>query len=176
MITLTAPKGTTLSCKWGDKVMDVFPEKQEKKSLVSLLGSPEEKPKEGAISWPGEYDIQEIAIRGIGHKEGGQVSYAVEMDGVRCGFLSAPLQDLSDYELELLGDIDVLTIPTNKPQLVQKLVDEIDPRILIPVQNGDAGNFNEVLNNCGAKGIAPEKEFKVKGLPAEGRTVVVLKS
>jgi len=167
----------TILCEWGSKGIAVFPEdKKKSNALITLLDHPEEKSQDGVLSWPGEYDIQDIAIRGIGHKEGGQVSYSLEMENVRFGFLSAPLQEWGDYELELLGDVDVLVIPTNKPGIVQKLVDEIDPRILIPVQNGDADTFAEVLNYCGAKGQQPETEYKIKTLPVEGRTVVVLKS
>jgi len=177
MITISSPKGASIRCEWDKKVLAVFPDENKKTAdaLITLLKSPEEESQEGVISWPGEYDIEEIAIRGIGHKEGAQVSFAVEMDGVRFGFLSSPLAEWSDYELELLGDIDVLVITANKPKVVQKLVDEIDPRILIPVPNGDKDVFDEVLNVCGAKGQEVVTEYKVKGLPAEGRTVVVLK-
>jgi len=177
MIVFTSPKGATIRCEWGDKSIVVFPEKKEKAdALITLLGSPEEAPQQGTISWPGEYDIQEISIRGIGHEDGGQISYAMELDDVRCAFLSSPLQEWSDYDLELLGDIDVLIIPADDPKKVQKLVDEIDPRILIPVKNGDAAVYDEVLNVCGAKGKESVTEHKVKGLPAEGREVVVLKA
>ena len=176
MITFSSIKGAAVRCEWGDKTIVVFPEKKEKADdLITFLSSPEESPQKGIISWPGEYDIQDIAIRGIGHEDGAQVSFVIELDGVRCGFLSAPLVEWSDYELELLGDIDVLVIPANNPKKVQKLVDEIDPRILIPVQNGDAEAFDEILNVCGAKGQEEVTEHKVKGLPMEGREVVVLK-
>lgn len=176
MIVLSSPKGATIRCEFGSKAIVVFPEKPEKAdALITLLSSPEEVPQEGTISWPGEYDIQEISIRGIGHDDGAQISYVVELDDVRCGFLSSPLQSWSDYELELLGDIDVLVIPADDPKKVQKLVDEIDPRILVPVPNGDASVYDEVLNVCGAKGKEVVSEYKVKGLPAEGREVVVLK-
>jgi len=176
MIVLSSPKGATIRCEWGSKVVVVFPEKQEKAdALITLLRSPEEVPQEGTISWPGEYDIQDITIRGIGHNDGAQVSYIIELDDVRCGFFSSPLQEWSDYEMELMGDIDVLVIPADDPKRVQKLVDEIDPRILIPVLNGDESVYEEVLNVCGAKGKEVISEFKVKGLPAEGREVVLLK-
>ena len=177
MITLTSPKDASIRCEWEKKAIVAFPDEPKKAAdaLITLLRSPEEKPQEGVISWPGEYDIEEIAICGIGHKDGAQVSYAVGIGGVRFGFLSAPLAEWSDYELELLGDIDILVIPANKPKAVQKLVDEIDPRILIPVPNGNQDVFNEVLNVCGAKEQETVTEYKVKGLPAEGRTVVVLK-
>ncbi|PIQ76409.1 hypothetical protein COU78_06150 [Candidatus Peregrinibacteria bacterium CG10_big_fil_rev_8_21_14_0_10_49_24] len=176
MLVFSSPKGASVRCEWGDKAVVVFPDKIEKaNALLTLCAQPEEIPQEGIISWPGEFDIQNIAIRGIGQNEGGQVSYSVEMDDVRIGFLSAPLQEWQDHELELLGNIDVLVLPSNNPKLVQKLVDEIDPRIFIPVPNGDEATYAEILNVCGAQNQEAVSEYKVKGLPVEGREVVVLK-
>jgi hypothetical protein len=177
MLVFSSPKGASIRCEWGDKVIVAFPEKAEKAdALITLAAKPEEEPQEGVISWPGEYDIQEIAIRGIGQNDGGLVSYSLEMEGVRVAFLPAPLQEWKDHELELLGDIDILILPSNNAKLVQKLVDEIDPRILIPVPNGDKEVYAEILNACGAKNQEPVSEFKAKGMPAEGREVVVLAS
>ncbi|KKW38456.1 MAG: hypothetical protein UY85_C0031G0002 [Candidatus Peribacteria bacterium GW2011_GWB1_54_5] len=176
MLVLKSPKGAAIRCEWGNRSVVVFPEKQEKAdALVTLFRTPEEAPQKGTISWPGEYDIQDVTIRGIGHNEGAQISYVVELDSVRCGFLSSPLQEWSDYELELLGDIDVLVVPTDDPKRVQKLVDEIDPRVLIPVSNGDESAYAEVLGVCGARGKEAVPEYKVKVLPVEGREIVVLK-
>ena len=179
MLVFTSHGGATLHCVAGQKSLLVFPEQKkgvEKEADIVFYDSPEEKPTEGIISWPGEYDIEGIAIRGIGHKEGKQVSYAIETEGVRCAFLSTPLLDLTDYELELLGDVDVLVIPTDDAKVVQKLVDEIDPRVLIPLPTKDEETFKEVLKSAGAQDKEIVEEYKQKGsLPAEGREVVILK-
>ena len=108
-------------------------------------------------------------------REGQQVSYVVDVDGVRCAFLSSPLQDWTDYELELLGDIDVLAISGEKPKVVQKIVEEVDPRMVVitPIDGKVEGG---IVAACGGEGVEPTKEFKLKGsLPPEGRQVVVLK-
>jgi hypothetical protein len=178
MLTVTSLGGTALLCRSSRKSLLVFPEgkKAQEKTDITFLPSPEEEPKPGVISWPGEYDIDGVAIRGIGHDEGRQVSYAVDAEGTRCALISSPLREWTDHELELLGDIDVLAIPADDVKLVQKLVDEIDPRVLIPLPTKDEKTFDEVLRVCGAQGKELVEEYKMKGaLPAEGREVVLLK-
>lgn len=177
MLVFSISKEGGIRCESGGKAIVAFPEKQAKAdALVTLFPQPEEAPQKGTISWPGEYDVEGIAIRGIGQKEGGQVSYAVEMDGMRCAFLSSPLQQWADFEMELLGNVDVLIVPSDVPKTVQSLVDEIDPSVLIPVPMGTGGSFAEVLKVCGAQGKEPVAEYKLKALPVEGREVVVLRS
>lgn len=176
MIIFTSLGGSTIRCVMGNKTMVAFPNGKDPKADIELLGSPQEEPEEGKISWPGEYDKDNIAIRGIGHGEGKRVSYAVEYDNVRCAFLATPLHEWTDYELELLGDVDVLCIPADDAKLAQKLIDQVDPRILIPLPTKDEATFVELLKTVGAQDKGLESEYKVKGsLPAEGREVVILK-
>lgn len=179
MLTFTYSGGTTVSVKNGTKTLVVHAEKGTKPTddTIVLLGNPEEEPGKGTISWPGEYDLAGIAIRGIGHEEGAHVSYAITVNGVRCAFLHSPLHDWNDDELELLGDVDVLCIPSDDPKIIQKLVDEIDPRVLIPLDTGGAEKHAEALKVCDAQDKEPVEKYDLKGaLPAEGREVVVLKA
>lgn len=144
---------------------------------MAVLANPEEETTVGTISWPGEYDFNGVSVRGLGHEEGRQVSYVIVAEGVRTAFLSTPLHSLTDFELEQIGDIDVLAIPTDDPKKVQELVDAIDPRILIPLPTKDDKTFQEVLKACGALGKEEIDEYKLKGsLPAEGREIVLLKA
>jgi hypothetical protein len=164
----------------GKKTLRVFPEKNAIKGAdFALLSKPEEGEDNAVISWPGEYDIDGLAIRGIGHDEGQKVSYVVESDNVRSAFLSSPLHEWSDHDLELLGNIDVLCIPADDVKLAQKLIDEIDPRVLIPLPTKDKTTFDDLLKNCGAKGAETVSDYKIKSkssLPTEGRDLVVLKA
>ncbi|MDD5623463.1 MAG: MBL fold metallo-hydrolase [Candidatus Peribacteraceae bacterium] len=180
MITITSLGGQSLKCVVGKMMLAVFPagNKAEKgEDTLTLLSHPEEEPSKNTISWPGEYDIGGIFVRGLGHEEGAQVSFIVEGDGVRMAFLSTPLHMLNDHELELIGDVDILCIPAEDSKTVQTLIDGIDPRVLIPLAGKDAKNFAEVLKVCGAQGKEAVDEYKLKGsLPAEGREVVILKA
>ncbi len=156
----------------GKKDVAVFPADKDQKDMLVLMPAPEETPTPGVISWPGEYNEAGISIRGIGHDEGQQVSYVAEIDGIRCGLLSSPLCDWSDKQIELVGDLHVLMIPAEDPKLVQKLVDEFDPRVLILIPSKHKGDLPGLSKSLGVKETV--SEYKVKSLPAEGRETVVL--
>lgn len=176
MITFSFSKKTGVRATIGSVSVDAFPADGKKTdATITLLATPEETPTEGVISWPGEYEKEGIALRGVSHNDSTQVSFSTEMDTARVAFLSSPLLDVSDHELELLGNVDVLVMPATDVKLAQKLIDEIDPRVLIPVSDGDDAALAELLKASGAQDNAAEKEYKLKGLPAEGRSVVVLK-
>ena len=122
--------GPTIRCDIDSKSIVIFPDKSSKQDVDLVLHSnPDEAPADKTISWPGEYDIGGIAIRGIGHQEGKMVSFVIETPQARCAFPVTPLHQWTDYELEQMGNIDVLVIPADDVKLVQKLVDEIDPRL-----------------------------------------------
>jgi hypothetical protein len=176
MLQFQAIKDGSYRVTGGPALMVVFPataaEGKDTKTII-LLSTPEEVTTSNVVSWPGEYNEAGISIRGIGHSEGQQVSYVVEADGVRCGFLSSPLQDWSDKQLESVPDIDVLVIPGDDSRLVQKLVDEFDPRVLLLVPPKEKGDFAAVTRTMAPKETV--SEYKLKGsLPAEGREVYVL--
>lgn len=161
-----------LLCTGGPKSLAIFPRAAVEVDL-SFLSVPEEEPQEGKISWPGEYDIASMAIRGIGHNEGQQVSYVVHFPGVRSAFLSSPLSEWSEETVAQLGTVDLLVLPGENAKAVQKLLDAVDPRLLFLLPS-EKGIDREVLKVCGAEGKEHVTEYKLKGaLPVEGREVVV---
>lgn len=176
MITITSRGGATVHLDVNGTTITAYPDKADSNADISLLGKPEDDVQKGVVSWPGEYDIGGIAIRGIGHEEGQRVSFVIDDDKVRIAFLTAPLHDWQDHNLELLGNVDVLCIPADDAKIAQKLIDEIDPRILVPLPTKDEATFVDLLKLVGAQDKEIEKEYKLKGaLPAEGREVVILK-
>lgn len=141
---------------------------------INLLVSPQESPSRELLSWPGEYDIAGITVRGIGQLEGQKVSYVTEIDNVRIAFLSAPLEVWDDTDLEHMGEVHILVLPAEDQKLCQKLIDDIDPRVLIFVPGSDGSVNPDVLKAAGAVGKPTESEYKLKGaLPQEGREVLV---
>lgn len=177
MLTFSTPDGSSILVQGKSKTLLFFSKKDSKgpKADVLLFGVPDEEPAEGTISWPGEYDIDGISIRGIGQNAGGNVSYVIEAEDIRCAFIGTPLLDWTDHEQELLGDVAVLAIQGDDPKKVQKILEEIDPRIVIPLK-AEGAPFAEILKICGSQAVEPVKEFKLKGpsqLPQEGRQVVV---
>jgi hypothetical protein len=157
----------------------LFPEdtKGAKENVHVLLDAPEEGQTENVVSWPGEYDYGGISIKGIGHDEGNQVSYIVTTEGLRCGFFSTPLQVFTEKDEEMIGNLDVLVIPADDVKKAQKLVEGIDPPVVIPLRMKDEKTFKEVLAACGGKDAETVTEVKLKkgSLPTESREVYVLK-
>lgn len=176
MITIHSLGGKTIRCDIDGREIVAFAGKEVEGAKISLLATPEDDVKSGVISWPGEYDIDGIAVRGIGHEEGKRVSFVIDNSRVRIAFMASPLHDWKSHELELLGDVDILCIPADDAKIAQKIIDEVDPRVLIPLPTTDEKTFVEILKAVGAHGKEIESEYKLKGnLPAEGREVIILK-
>ncbi len=175
MITITSLGGQAVQCDVHGKLVAAFPKTPVKDVDISLLIAPEDEVQKGVISWPGEYDIGGVAVRGIGHDEGQKVSYVIDDGNVRIAFIATPIHEWTDHNMELLGDVDILCLPADDVKIAQKFIDEVDPRVLIPLPTKDEGTFTELLKAVGAQDKEIEPEFKIKGgLPAEGRQIVVL--
>lgn len=177
MLTFTALSPTSFRLQNGDASMTVFPDDAKgAKDGITLLPLPEDpsqNSKTNVVSWPGEYNMSGVSVRGIGHDDGKQVSYVADPDHVRCAFLSSPVKDWTDKQIESVGDIDVLVLTAADVKLTQKLVDEFDPRVLILLPGKDKEALKSVEKVIGVKERV--SEYKIKGaLPAEGREVVVL--
>ena len=173
MLTFTHLKGISVRVAGAEMPIVSFPEKPVA-GAINLLPSPQENPNREMLSWPGEYDIAGVTVRGIGQVEGQKVSYAVEADGVRIAFPSSPLEAWDDIDIEHLGDVAVLVLPAEDVKLCQKLIDDVDPRVLILVPGNDGTINPDVLKAAGAVDKERVSEYKLKGsLPQEGREVVV---
>ena len=95
---------------------------------------------------------------------------------MRCAFLSSPLQEWTDKQLESVGDVDVLALPADDLKLSQKLIDEFDPRVLIILPSKNKDTYDSLAKVVGVKSENIVSEYKLKAqLPAEGREVVVLR-
>ncbi|OGJ63950.1 hypothetical protein A3C37_02535 [Candidatus Peribacteria bacterium RIFCSPHIGHO2_02_FULL_53_20] len=176
MLTFTSPDGRSLLIETGNKTKLAFFPSKPVVGALTFLSKPEEEPGKSIISWPGEYDINGVSIRGIGQKEGGHVSYVIEAEEVRIAILPAPLHDWTDHELEVLGDVAIMAIQGDDPKIAQKIIEEVDPRVIIPLAS-EKSSANDVLKIIGAVGTAAVPEWKLKGgLPAEGRQVIVLET
>lgn len=173
MLTFTHPGSLSVRIAGGSLPVVSFPDTPVSGTL-SLLATPQEFPEREVLSWPGEYDVGGITIRGIGQKDGSKVSYLVEIEGIRIALPVFPLETWTDADLERLGDVHVLVLPAGDAKICQKMLDDIDPRVLIITPAAD-GSFNQdVLKSCGAVGQEHVEEWKLKGgLPQEGREVVV---
>ncbi len=176
MITFTPDSDSACTVKGDSITFALFP-KEAVKGKYALLSHPEEvMTDEKTVSWPGEYDFENMTLRGIGQGAGKQVSYTASIDGIRCGFVDMPLMDWTDGELQLMGDVDVLVVRADDQKKAVALVESIDPRVvvLVPTKDIDAP---AVAKACGAKDTQIVSEFKAKAgsLPSDSRQVVILK-
>lgn len=172
-LTFTSLGGSTLKCSGGPMPLVVFPAKIQD-GMLNFMPSPQESPSREVISWPGEYDVAGITVKGIGQKEGQKVSYVIDIDNIRFAFPASPLEDWSDEDIERMGEVHVLVLPAEDVKRCQTLLDEIDPRMLFIVPAADGSLHPDVLKACGAAGKEQVKEFKLKGaFGVEGREVVV---
>jgi L-ascorbate metabolism protein UlaG (beta-lactamase superfamily) len=98
------------------------------------------------ITTPGEYEIKGVQVTGIemfhdknqGKDRGKTTAYIIEIDGIKICHLGDIGQDLSDEDIEKLGDVDILMIPvggvfTINAEEAAKIIGEIEPKISIPM-------------------------------------------
>jgi hypothetical protein len=104
------------------------------------------------ISNPGEYEIKGVFVYAVRHKK--SLIFVIEMEGMKLGYLSQNYP-LTDEELGKIGAIDVLLIPC----LVQDLVNQIEPRLVIPIDKIDNINLK--------KKDLPREETKIWGSEAQ---------
>jgi L-ascorbate metabolism protein UlaG (beta-lactamase superfamily) len=162
-----------------------------------LYSSPQRQEISGmAIEGPGEYEIKGTLITGVPARlhidaEGEKgTSYSVRMDGINVVFLGNVDGNLSDAQVEALGQVDVLVVPVGGHGLTldapaaAKVVSQLEPKIVIPTHFDDGKTkypvpqegVEKFLNEMGVK---PEPMTKLKlqskELPLE-TTVVQLEA
>jgi L-ascorbate metabolism protein UlaG (beta-lactamase superfamily) len=148
------------------------------------------------IDGPGEYEVKEVFIKGIpafhddkeGKERGVNTIYTIEAEGLRfCHLGDLGQKQLTDEQLEKIGNVDILMIPvggqfTISSQEAQRIVSQIEPRIVIPMHYeipklkeklDDVGKF---LKAMGKNSIEAQDKYVVKfsALPKDGVEVVVL--
>ena len=148
------------------------------------------------VSGPGEYEVKGIFIQGIssfhddkeGKERGGNTIYVIEAEDIKfCHLGDLGQKQLTDEQLEKIDTIDVLMIPvggkyTIDSQEAQKIISQIEPKIVIPMhyalpkQSDDLDGVDKFLKVLGKNAIAPIDKLTVKDstLPKEGATEIVI--
>ena len=151
------------------------------------------------IEGPGEYEIKEVFIQGIpsfhddkeGKERGLNTIYTIEAEEMRlCHLGDLGQKELSDDQLEKIGDIDILMIPvggmtTISAKEAAKIISEIEPRVVIPmhyhlpklrtVGGRKLEGVDKFLKEMGRKSTEaqPKLLVKKKDLPEETKIVVL---
>ena len=163
---------------------------QDHNNVKAIKGTP------FIVSGPGEYEIKEVFIKGIpafhddseGKERGINTIYTIEAEGLRfCHLGDLGQKQLTDEQLEKIGNIDILMIPVGGVYTLdsaqsQRIISQIEPKIVIPmhyelpklkVKLDDVGKFLKVM---GKNSIVPQDKFTVKAsaLAKDGMEIVVL--
>jgi len=148
------------------------------------------------ISGPGEYEIKGVFIRGIpsyhddkeGKEKGDNTIYVIEVEDLKfCHLGDLGQKQLTDEQLEKIGEVNVLMIPvgggfTIDSSAAQKIIAEIEPNVIIPMHYAlpklkiELDDVAKFLKTMGKNSIAPLDKFVVKPstLPKDGMEIVVL--
>ncbi len=145
------------------------------------------------FDWPGEYETNGIHFKGIavttarGDSDKKKLSniFKIHFKGIKVGHLGGSGLQLTDEDLETLGDVDVLFVPVgggSDAKKIKAIVEEIEPRLIIPMRYADEKGevdqaaLNAFLADMGSPGIEALDEFKFKKseLPDGNSKVVVL--
>lgn len=151
------------------------------------------------LDWPGEYEKNEVHINGYpsfhdkqqGAERGENVLFKIEAENLsilHCGDLGHMLEDAA---IEEIGSVDILMIPvggvyTITPEEAVKIINEIEPSIVIPMHYnrpelnpdtyGNLSTLDVFLKAIGAEGTEPQEKLTIKkeDLNPEDMKVVVL--
>lgn len=149
------------------------------------------------ISGPGEYEVQDIFIKGFGtyvdlpidikSKEKIKLqntSYVFTIDNIKICFLGALKEDLSPEQREVIDDIDILFLPVSNTENIlnaydaNKLATKIEPSIIIPMDYNDE-SLKMFLKEAGKDIKIIEKieklTLKKKDLEGKQNDIIVFK-
>lgn len=150
------------------------------------------------IEGPGEYEIKSVFIQGIhswhdekeGKERGGNTIYTVEAEDLKlCHLGDFGQKELSDEQLEKIGDIDILMIPVGGTYTIDskgaaKIISQIEPKIVIPMHyqiprlKVKLEGIDKFLKAMGTKSTESQNKLSIKkkDLPTEGVKIVALRT
>jgi len=141
------------------------------------------------ITDPGEYDIKGVTVTGIPLKQEDKyiTIFLIESEDIRILNLTHIKEfNLTENELEELGDIDILILPVGGNTVLSasaagKVINEVEPKIVIPSHYKmkelilDLDPQEKFIKEMGGKKEEMDKlTLKKKDLPEEGTKVVIL--
>lgn len=138
------------------------------------------------IDSPGEYEVKGVNILGIG--DGDNTIYSIEMDEIKIAHLGFIKKELDNEKLELLGEPDIVLVPTGglKDELFDaeaavKLINKMEPKIAIPMLYDTRGlkikraPIADFIKESEAKDLpVPKLTIKKKDLAEEETKIVIL--
>lgn len=140
---------------------------------------PEDKRNPFVIEHAGEFEVRGVAVTGVAapRKDGVlHTIYRMDAENMHIGFLGALDRVLTDKEVEALGTIDVLIIPTGAGVLsasaCAEVIAQIEPRLVIPSYAEDTSAFCRELS--APMESTPKLKLVRTGLPEEDMKIVTI--
>lgn len=153
------------------------------------------------VDGPGEYEVGGVLITGVrtfhdkakGAERGANIVFVIHLDDVTFCHLGDLGHELSQSQLEAIGDVDVLFVPvgggeTISPAEASSVIAQVEPRIVVPIHFAtaqlsfeyDLAPLEKFTHEMGLKDIVAEDKLSVtaSNLPPETEQarVVVLKA
>ncbi len=158
-------------------------------NLAAVAGHPY------VVDLPGEFEVKDVFIFGIraplkrGDKHGPieHRIFRIEAEGMHIAHLGALDRELTDEELRLLSNIDILMIPVGggrvmRSKVALEVIAQVEPRVVIPMSyhlqgvKEALGTVGEFCKDLGTTRCEEVNKFKItkKDLPEEDMLVVTL--
>jgi len=134
----------------------------------------------------GEIESKDILVNAVAGDEPGKQVLRIDCEQISLGHLCLIKKPLNESQVSALSGVDVLFVPvgcadTYDPEEAVKAINELEPRIVIPMAyQSDVSPkslpVNNFLREMGAANIEPEKKviIRKKDLPQEDTKVIVL--
>lgn len=169
------------------KIVTVSHNTENHNQSAKVKGDPQ------VLDWPGEYEIKGVAITGIdaNNQTTGQenIIFKYILDHVRVCHMGDFSGKLTDKMLDKIGNVDILIIPVGgqnslNAEQAKKIVEEIDPRIIVPMHyQADGADtalepVDKFLREMGKSNIEPQDSVKMtrSSLPSDDSEIVILKN
>lgn len=148
------------------------------------------------LSGPGEYEVREILLTGIGTyrddaggaRRGRNTVFAIHLDDLVICHLGSLGHTLPPSDLERLGDVDIALVPISGADvnltaaMAAEVIHQLEPKVVVPMMyDPDARKkdspFERLLHELGTKDLTPVPKLSVSrsSLP-ENIQVVALDS
>lgn len=153
------------------------------------------------IDGPGEYEVSGVLITGVrtfhdkarGAERGPNTVFVIHLDDVTFCHLGDLGHELSQSQIEAIGDVDVLFVPvgggeTIGPAEASSVIAQLEPRIVVPIHYAtsqlsfayDLAPLEKFTHEMGLKDVTAEEKLSVTAatLPPETEQarVVVLRA
>ena len=148
---------------------------------------------EGAfvLEGPGEYEFKHVLVTGVrtfrddkrGADRGRNVTFAVELDGIRIAHLGDIAHILTEEKIGEIGPVDVACVPIGgqlSATRAAEVIAQLDPKIVVPMPVcEDERDCDEALakflHEMGAKDATPQPKLTItpSSIPDETTTVLL---